>query len=83
MKIAHHLRPACPCGAVGVNQSLRVDFEMGAGRRVDVGGFASGDDPPAAAKQDTASLTRMRSSSSSAHEGEGPACHFNMHRAWP
>lgn len=82
--IAYDLWPALPArGAVRVDQSLRVDLEMGGRRSVDIGGGPSVGDPPALAQQNAASLVRVRVGGMGAHGGKGPACHFDPHRAWP
>lgn len=83
VKIAEHLRPARPRRAVGINQCLRVNLEMGVRGGVDIGSFVDVGDARTLAKQDAASLLRVRRGGGSAHGGKGLACHFDLHHAWP
>lgn len=83
MEIARDLRPTGAGGAVRVDQSLRIDFEMGVRCGVDVGGLAGVGDASTLAQQEAARLTRMRCGSGGTHRGEGLACHFDLHHAKP
>ena len=83
MEISRNIRPARTGGAVRVDQGLRINLEMGVRRGMDVGSLERFYDPPACPQQDAASFQRVRAKRGSAHGGEGLACHFDLHHAWP
>ena len=83
MIISRDLRPALPRRTMGIDQSLRVDFEMGARRGVDVAGGKKGDDIPAPPQQDAATFMGQRIGSLSHQILDKPACDSQFHRAWP
>ena len=56
MIIAENLRPAVTRGAVRVDESLRVDFEMPAALQGHIGGGPGLHDQPTVAEQDSAAF---------------------------
>ena len=57
--MAEHLGPAPPCRTMGVDEDLRVDFEVGARGGMDVAGGPDTLDPLVVAKEEAASFIRM------------------------
>lgn len=83
MVISDHLRPAPACCPVCVDQRLRIDFEMGRGLRVDIGGRLDGGDAHSLPQNEAAAFMGVSAGGLVDHLLEMRACDLNEHCPMP
>lgn len=83
MIISRNFRPSATGFTVRINQSLRINFEMRFGFRVNILGRHGVRDMTIPAQQYPATFLRVLGLGMGTDVRNDTACYFNNHRAWP